>query len=171
MPDWTIYRHSGIHACPLSRYMLHVSGLHDCMTTKMPDCVSLVRYRTCSGTGHVPVLLVFFSPVPNWLDVGWSGIPAFLYIWTWTLTWACSIDMDMLHDQSRAVCTCPCCMSMSILHVHVHVACSCQCCMPMSMSMFIYIYRNAGMLDHPTSSQSGTGLKKTNNTRTGPVPD
>jgi hypothetical protein len=58
---------------------------------------------------------------------------------------------------------CPCCMSMSIMHVHFHVAC--PCCMSMSMlhvhvNVHEHIYRNAGMPDHPTSSQSGTGLKK-----------
>jgi hypothetical protein len=31
--------------------------------------------------------------------------------------------------------------------------------------------RNAGMLDHSASSQSGTGLKKTNDTGTGLVLD
>jgi hypothetical protein len=37
---------------------------------------------------------------------------------------------------------------MSMLHVHVNV--------------HVHIYRNAGMPDRPASSQSGTGLKKTN---------
>jgi hypothetical protein len=28
-----------------------------------------------SGTGRVPASLIFFIPVPDWLDAGWSGIP------------------------------------------------------------------------------------------------
>jgi hypothetical protein len=60
-----------------------------------------------------------------------------------------------------------CCVSMPMLHVHVHNACPCPCCMSMSMllvhvNIHVHIYRNAGMPDCPTSSQSGTGLKKTN---------
>jgi hypothetical protein len=39
--------------------------------------------------------------------------------------------------------------------------------MSISMSMYIYIE----MPDRPASSQSGTGLKKTNDARTGPVLD
>jgi hypothetical protein len=31
--------------------------------------------------------------------------------------------------------------------------------------------QNAGMPDRPASGQSGTGLKKTNDAATGPVPD
>jgi hypothetical protein len=42
--------------------------------------------------------------------------------------------------------------------------------MSMSMSIDIYI-ENAGMPDCPASGQSGTGLKKTNDAETGPVPD
>jgi hypothetical protein len=42
---------------------------------KMPDCISLARYRTGSGT------ISFFIPVPDWLDAGQSGIPAF-----WTIS-------------------------------------------------------------------------------------
>jgi hypothetical protein len=57
----------------------------------------------------------------------------------------------------HAACPCPCCMSMSMLHVHVNV--------------HIHIDRNAGMPDCPASSQSGTGLKKTNDAGTGLVPD
>jgi hypothetical protein len=48
-------------------------------------------------------------------------------------------------------------MSMSMLHVHVNV--------------HVHIYRNAGMPDRLASSQSGTGLKKTNDAGTGPVPN
>jgi hypothetical protein len=48
-------------------------------------------------------------------------------------------------------------MSMLMLHVHVNV--------------YVHIYRNAGMPDRPASSQSFTGLKKTNDAGTGPVPD
>jgi hypothetical protein len=32
-------------------------------------------------------------------------------------------------------------------------------------------FQNAGMPDFPASSQSGTGLKKTNDAGTGPVPE
>jgi hypothetical protein len=37
------------------------------------------------------------------------------------------------------------------------------------VSLFVCI--NAGMPDCPTSEQSSTGLKKTNDAGTGPVPD
>jgi hypothetical protein len=37
------------------------------------------------------------------------------------------------------------------------------------MSVFVCI--NAGMPNYPASNQSGTGLKKTNDAGTGPVPD
>jgi hypothetical protein len=48
-------------------------------------------------------------------------------------------------------------MSMSMLHVHVNI--------------HVHIYKNAGMPDHPAFGQSGTGLKKTNDAGTVPVPD
>ncbi len=38
MPDWTFYRHSGIHACPLSRYMLHYQS---CAVCPCPCCMSM----------------------------------------------------------------------------------------------------------------------------------
>jgi hypothetical protein len=44
---------------------------------------------------------------------------------------------------------------MSMLHAHVNV--------------HVHTYKNAGR--RPASSQSGTGLKKTNDTGTGSVPD
>jgi hypothetical protein len=84
------------------------------------------------------------------------------------------VMLVMLHDQSRAACPCQCCMSMSILHVHVHTACPFPCCMSMSMlhvhaNVHVHIYRNARIPNRPASSQSGTGLKKTNEAGTGPV--
>jgi hypothetical protein len=75
---------------------------------------------------------------------------------------------------------CPdtCCIIKAVLCVHAHATCPCPCCMSMSMSMLqvhvnvhVHIYRNAGMPDRPASSQSSTGLKKTNDAGTGPVPD
>jgi hypothetical protein len=65
--------------------------------------------------------------------------------------------MPMLHVHVHNACPCPCCMSMSMLHVHVNV--------------HVHIYRIAGMHDRPASSQSGMGLKKTNDAGTGPVLD
>ncbi len=50
-------------------------------------------------------------------------------------------------------------MSMSIMHAHVHV------------NVHVHIYRNAGMPDRLASSQSGIGLKKTNDAGTGVEPD
>ncbi len=38
MPNWTFYRHSGIHACPLSRYMLHYQS---CAKFPFPCCMSM----------------------------------------------------------------------------------------------------------------------------------
>ncbi len=38
MPDWTFYRHSNIHACPLSRYMLHYQS---CAVCPCPCCMSM----------------------------------------------------------------------------------------------------------------------------------
>ncbi len=38
MPDWTFYRHSGIHACPLSRYLLHYQS---CAVCPCPCCLSM----------------------------------------------------------------------------------------------------------------------------------
>jgi hypothetical protein len=64
-------------------------------------------------------------------------------------------------------------MSMSMLNVHVSVhvhaahlrsgsMCVCEC---------VFVCINAGMPDCPASDQSGTGIKKTNDAGTGPVPD
>jgi hypothetical protein len=55
--------------------------------------------------------------------------------------------------------------------VHVHAAhhrcvCVCEC-----MFVCVFVCINAGMPDCPASEQSGTGLKKNNDARTGPVPD
>jgi hypothetical protein len=36
---------------------------------------------------------------------------------------------------------------------------------------FYYAILTTGMPDHPASSQSGTGLEKTNDARTSPVPE
>jgi hypothetical protein len=46
----------------------------------MPDCLSLVRYRT------IPGIVSFFSPVPDCSDAGESGIPAFIHTNTHTNT-------------------------------------------------------------------------------------
>jgi hypothetical protein len=37
--------------------------------------------------------------------------------------------------------------------------------------VFVFVCINAGMPDCPASDQSGTGMKKTNDAGTGPVPD
>jgi hypothetical protein len=74
----------------------------------MPDCVSLVQYRTCSG------IIRFFhsgTRLTRCRTVCHSSILAFLYICTWTLTWACSIDMDIDID-----------MNMQYGHGHGHAA-------------------------------------------------
>jgi hypothetical protein len=44
----------------------------------------------------------------------------------------------------------------------------CEC---VFVCMFVFVYINAGMPDCPASEQSGTGLKKTNDAGTCPVPD
>ncbi len=39
------------------------------------------------------------------------------------------------------------------------------------LCVFVVVFINAGMPDCPSSDQSGTGIKKTNDAGTGPVPD
>ncbi len=81
--------------------------------------------------------------------------------------------MVLVHLHVHGACPCSCLMS--ILQVHVHAAhhrCVCVCVFVyvfVCVSVFVCI--NAGMPNCPASDQSGTGLKKTNNAGTGPVPD
>jgi hypothetical protein len=42
MPDWTNYWHSRIHACPLSRYILHYQS---CAVCPCPCCMSMSIMR------------------------------------------------------------------------------------------------------------------------------
>jgi hypothetical protein len=62
-------------------------------------------------------------------------------------------------------------MSMLQVHVHAahHICVSLFVCLFVCMCVFMCI--NAGMPNCPASDQSGTGLKKTNDAGTGPVPD
>ncbi len=79
-------------------------------TSKMSDCVRLVRYRTCSG------IVSFFQSdtgLTGCRTVRHSGISIYS-IYTWTLTWACSIDMDMT-----------CSMDMDMQYGHGHAAWTC----------------------------------------------
>jgi hypothetical protein len=67
---------------------------------KLPDCVSLVRYRTCSG------IVSFFHSGPGltgcW-TVQYSGISMYgICTWTLTWTWKCSMDMDIQHGHGHA---------------------------------------------------------------------
>jgi hypothetical protein len=58
---------------------------------------------------------------------------------------------------------------MVIIHVPVHVPVHVHAAHHRCVCMFMCI--NAGMPDCPASDQSSTGLKKTNDAWTGPVPD
>ncbi len=92
----------------------------------------------------------------------------------------------MVHVHVHGACACPWCMCMSMVHVHVHGACACPCFMSMlniyvsvhvhaahhrCVCVFEFVCINAGMPDCPACDQSSTGLKKTNDARTGSVPD
>jgi hypothetical protein len=64
-------------------------------------------------------------------------------------------------------------MSMLNVHVSVHVhaahhrcVCVCEC-----VFVCVFVCINAGIPDCPASAQSGTGIKKTNDAGTVPVPD
>ncbi len=83
----------------------------------MPDCVTLVRYRTCSG------IISFFQSGTGLTGCQRSGIPAFLYICTWTLTWTCSIDMDMQHGHGHALWIWTCSMGMDTQYSFDNAAC------------------------------------------------
>ncbi len=75
MSDWTFYRHSGIHACPLSRYMLQYQScvsmpmlhVHVHVACSCQCCMSMsmsmyidIEMLECLTIRH-PV-----SPVPDW---------------------------------------------------------------------------------------------------------
>jgi hypothetical protein len=44
-------------------------------------------------------------------------------------------------------------------------------CVFVCVFMCVFVFINAGMPDYPASYQSGTGMKKTNDAGTDPVPD
>ncbi len=99
MPDWTLYRHSGIHACPLSRYMLHDQSLAVCTC---PCCMSMsILYSMSISMLHVSMLHVhvnvhvhiyrntgmpecqtFQHPVSPVLD--WKKLMIPEQVWYWT---------------------------------------------------------------------------------------
>ncbi len=64
-------------------------------------------------------------------------------------------------------------MSMLNFHVSVHVHAAHHRCVGVCECVFVCVFVciNAGMPDCPASDQSGTGIKKTNDAGTGPVPD
>ncbi len=93
-------------------------------TRKMPDCVNLVRYRTCSS------IVSFFQSgtgLTGCRTVRHSGISIYTYTdidmdmkhwhklrhwhehvtWTWhaVWTWTCSMDMGMQHGHGHAAWT------------------------------------------------------------------
>ncbi len=77
---------------PLSRILVRYR------TNKMPDCVSLVRYRACSG-----IVSFFQNGTGNRTDWMPDG-PAFRHFYIYVhghwhghaaLTWTCNMDMDM----------------------------------------------------------------------------
>jgi hypothetical protein len=85
-------------------------------TNKMPDCVSLVRCRTCSG------IVSFFSVRyrTDWMP----DSPAFRHFYVYVhehwhghaaLTWTCNMDMDMQYGHAAWTCT----RSMALVMQHV----------------------------------------------------
>ncbi len=81
--------------------------------------------------------------------------------------------MVLVYLHVHGACPCPCFMSMLNVYVSVHVhaahhRCVCVC---VFVCMFMFVCINARMPDCPASDQSGTGIKKTNDAGTGPVPD
>jgi hypothetical protein len=55
-------------------------------------------------------------------------------------------------------------MFLSMFMPHIIGVCVCE-------GVFVFVCINAGMTDCPASDQSGTGIEKTNDAGTGPVPD
>jgi hypothetical protein len=86
-------------------------------TQKMPDCVGLVQYRTCSG------IVSFFHS-----GTGLTGCRTVrhLYIYTYTYICICSMnmdrdrDMDMQHGHGHAAWTRTFSMDMDMQHVQGH---------------------------------------------------
>jgi hypothetical protein len=58
-------------------------------------------------------------------------------------------------------------MFLSIFMPHIIGLCARKC---LFVCMFVFVCINAGMPECPASDQSGTGIKKTNDAGTGPVP-
>ncbi len=78
---------------------------------KMPDCASLVRYRTCSG------IVSFFQSgtgLTGCQTVWHSDISIYKYM---------DIDMDMQHGHGHALWTWTCSMGMDTQHSFDNVAC------------------------------------------------
>jgi hypothetical protein len=100
-------------------------------TKKMPDCDSLVRYRTCpgivnsihSGTGltkcwtvrHFCIYVHAHRHATCNINMqhGQSHGPK---------TWVCSLDTDMQNGHGHAAFTLTCSMETDMLHVHGHAA-------------------------------------------------
>jgi hypothetical protein len=91
----------------------------------MPDCVSLVRYRTCYG-----IVSIFHSGtrLTGCQTKRHSDISIYMCM---AIEWTCSIDMDMQHGHGHAVWT----WTMDMQQGHWHAA--------RIWTMDIYRYRNA----------------------------
>ncbi len=82
-------------------------------TKKMPVCVSLVRYWTCSA------IVSFFQSgtgLTRCRTVRHSGISIYMYV---------AIDMDMQHWHGHATLTWTCNMDMDTQFGHIHAAWTC----------------------------------------------
>ncbi len=80
-------------------------------TKKMPDCVSLVRYRTWSG------IVSFFQSgigLTGCQMVRYSDISVYMYM---------DIDMDMQHGHGHALWTWTCSMGMDTQHSFDNAVC------------------------------------------------
>jgi hypothetical protein len=117
MPDWALYRHSGIPA-----FMdIHCLDLCCMNRSMLQDQIRARGPRSCCMSSmsmsmmHAHVLVHAACPCPCWMFV------------------------SMLHVCVHAAYPCPCCMSMSLslsmfmLHIHIFVY------------MYIYKCRNAGL--------------------------
>jgi hypothetical protein len=88
---------------------------------KMPDHVSLVQYRICSG------IISFFHSCTGLTGCRTVWHSGFLSICTWKLTLTSSIDIDMQHGHGHghAVWTSTCSMDMDTQHGFGHAAWIC----------------------------------------------
>jgi hypothetical protein len=149
---------------------------------RVPMGLGVDRSTYCSSW-----LWHYSNPLQNYTKYVWGIIAGTWYFHSWALThWSvtsgtgltkmlecrCRTKRRKLTENERCRtelfigipasmhvhCPDTCCIIKAVLCVYAHAACPCP-------------YRNAGIPDCPASSQSGTGLKKTNNAGTGPVPD